>query len=715
MQAVDNKISIDGDARFMMSQEKNQSMVIDFFETLQDYGIKFSPNQRQMLVSDVNTLVLGRSGTGKTTISAFKILALDLLFMSYKKNFVHGEGTFKLTNKDFKDLCGCATVFSTASPVLTNEVKRFYCDLITSIKKVLKAREDKIAENKIKKQKQNEEVKESEKINENENLDDGNPFEEDREEQDKLKEGLFAALETTKQDILEDLETEKQMTHYNRLKLIPKAEYPLFLTVKKLIYMLDGDCSYSFFCRDINGKIYGMDSSNEWHNESKDGAFMINRYQRDPYDFDKTIKKIGKEMIAAEELSDPEKLLLLQNQGYNLTEEELENFTSLQKDIDSDDEETNEKINLKEFLRDQQTYVSASKLSIESQMFSQEIDFEIFEKKFWGKNKGSLRISALNVWNEIYSVIKGGLDAIINAKRYYNMGIVDKGTYTGMKSSMEDYITDRERHLVYLIYVKYEKWKNMHHYYDFMDVVRHVFKYYPYWSIKNKLDYLVVDEVQDLAPLTIQLLLLVTNEKVFFCGDTAQTIAKGVTFRFHDLKPVFVNQNEIMKDRKQMKNKKQPEDLYDGPLIVQLTKNYRSHRRILQLANSVVDLVELYFPKTIDKLQREDSELDGPTPIILSGFSGDDLQKMMMSVSKSKVPMFGCNQVVIVRDQETKKTIPLFLKKALCLTVYEAKGLEFDDVILYNFFTDSHTTSQHWRLINDVEVITGKHFILKSN
>lgn len=26
---------------------------------------------------------------------------------------------------------------------------------------------------------------------------------------------------------------------------------------------------------------------------------------------------------------------------------------------------------------------------------------------------------------------------------------------------------------------------------------------------------------------------------------------------------------------------------------------------------------------------------------------------------------------------------------ALVLTVYEAKGLEFDDVLLYNFFTDS--------------------------
>lgn len=50
---------------------------------------------------------------------------------------------------------------------------------------------------------------------------------------------------------------------------------------------------------------------------------------------------------------------------------------------------------------------------------------------------------------------------------------------------------------------------------------------------------------------------------------------------------------------------------------------------------------------------------------------------------------FGCNQVIIVRDQESKEKLPSVLQHALVLTVYEAKGLEFDDVILYNFFSDS--------------------------
>jgi len=37
--------------------------------------------------------------------------------------------------------------------------------------------------------------------------------------------------------------------------------------------------------------------------------------------------------------------------------------------------------------------------------------------------------------------------------------------------------------------------------------------------------------------------------------------------------------------------------------------------------------------------------------------------------------------------------------------LYEAKGLEFSDVLLYNFFTDSPATKADWRVIlNNVDI-----------
>lgn len=51
--------------------------------------------------------------------------------------------------------------------------------------------------------------------------------------------------------------------------------FPLFVTVRRLIYMIDASLEYSFFSRNFEGQIIGMDSGVEWHNENR-GVFMIN-------------------------------------------------------------------------------------------------------------------------------------------------------------------------------------------------------------------------------------------------------------------------------------------------------------------------------------------------------------------------------------------------------------------------------------------------------
>jgi hypothetical protein len=59
-----------------------------------------------------------------------------------------------------------------------------------------------------------------------------------------------------------------------------------------------------------------------------------------------------------------------------------------------------------------------------------------------------------------------------------------------------------------------------------------------------------------------------------------------------------------------------------------LAKNFRSHAKILDLANSVVSLLELLFPKTIDRLLKEKSDIDGPRPILIDQLTQEQLQKL---------------------------------------------------------------------------------------
>ena len=76
-----------------------------------------------------------------------------------------------------------------------------------------------------------------------------------------------------------------------------------------------------------------------------------------------------------------------------------------------------------------------------------------------------------------------------------------------------------------------------------MDVVLHIVNQTRMGLYKQswRIHFLMVDEVQDLTPCVLRLLMLMTERNIFFCGDTAQTIAKGVGFRFYDLKSVFAN------------------------------------------------------------------------------------------------------------------------------------------------------------------------------
>jgi superfamily I DNA/RNA helicase len=116
----------------------------------------------------------------------------------------------------------------------------------------------------------------------------------------------------------------------------------------------------------------------------------------------------------------------------------------------------------------------------------------------------------------------------------------------------------------------------------------------------------MIDEVQDLPHAIIYLLSKTASYGVFYSGDTAQTIAKGVGFRFCDLKSLF---DQKLFDRSLNLAK---------PTVKQLTVNFRSHNNILQMANSVITCLEILFPKTIDKLNKERSDLKGPKPMILA-------------------------------------------------------------------------------------------------
>jgi superfamily I DNA/RNA helicase len=204
------------------------------------------------------------------------------------------------------------------------------------------------------------------------------------------------------------------------------------------------------------------------------------------------------------------------------------------------------------------------------------------------------------------------------------------------------------------------------------------------WAIHQ----VFVDEVQDFleAELIVSISCSDDARALFLTGDTAQSIARGVGFRFSEVRRVFHF----------LPNVKPPE-------IQALPYNYRSHTGILRLASGILEVLQTLYPGSFDKLDHDRGFFRGPLPAALLACEVADLAIMLRSTRRSSEATsieFGARQVILVANERTKENMPEALRDAVILTIVEAKGLEFDDVLLYNVSfvlnAECHSFHERW-------------------
>ena len=306
-----------------------------------------------------------------------------------------------------------------------------------------------------------------------------------------------------------------------------------------------------------------------------------------------------------------------------------------------------------------------------------------FKEKIWPKISHQCGISSkdfdpLLVWMEIQSFIKGSTVALtkgdhLELKEYEEIG----------NRMAPNYASYRET--VYKVFVEYQKYRQHRRchetLFDECDLVINLFnrlkevKHLP-WTIHS----FYIDEVQDFtqAELTMLIHCCCNPNSMFFTGDTAQSIMRGIAFRFQDLRSSF---HKINSKTPGVKVPKKPYNL---------TVNFRSHSGILKLAGSILDLIKEYFKDSIDHLPDDEGMFPGPTPVLLESCNIKDLSLLLRTNKREASAIeFGAHQVILVQSQQARECLPSILKGCIVLTISEAKGLEFDDVLLYNFFSDS--------------------------
>ncbi|KAG8369514.1 hypothetical protein BUALT_Bualt14G0021500 [Buddleja alternifolia] len=326
-----------------------------------------------------------------------------------------------------------------------------------------------------------------------------------------------------------------------------------------------------------------------------------------------------------------------------------------------------------------------------------EVTYDRFWSSYWPHFNAKLtkNLDPSRVFTEIMSHIKGGLRAC-DSKR-------SRQEYISLSDSRVSALSAEKREVIYDIFQDYEKMKLERGEFDLADFVFDI-----YIRLENesyfgdKMDFVYIDEVQDLNLRQISLFRYIcknVDEGFVFCGDTAQTIARGIDFRFEEIRSLFYNEFLMKSESCEFSGNREKGILSD---TFKLSQNFRTHTGVLGLAQSVVDLLCHFFPHSVDVLAPETSLIYGESPVVLQ--PGSDENSILTIFGSSgngggKWVGFGADQVILVRDDSTRKEISNYIgHKALVLTILECKGLEFQDVLLYNFFGSSHMRSQ-WRVV----------------
>ena len=248
-------------------------------------------------------------------------------------------------------------------------------------------------------------------------------------------------------------------------------------------------------------------------------------------------------------------------------------------------------------------------------------------------------------------------------------------------------LNKEQREEAYRVYEKYCIWLETNGYYDScdktIDVLNRIQKVALEARSENNIhfDKIYVDECQDFTASDIALFwTLCQGGDLFLAGDTAQSVEKGISFRFEEVKRVFYEMSNHDRSR-----------VPSSPLHVHI--NFRSHAGILQLAAEILKMLHDAFPGAADKVRGDEGLFKGPRPCILcnkqqTNCLGLDALRDLMVKNPALVILTPDDNVQGLKEKLRSKNQDFFI-----LGICEAKGLDFDEVIICDFFSASNKRS----------------------
>ena len=226
-----------------------------------------------------------------------------------------------------------------------------------------------------------------------------------------------------------------------------------------------------------------------------------------------------------------------------------------------------------------------------------------------------------------------------------------------------------ERELAYTLFEKYLTFLKDSRLYD-PNILAH-----EYLSlVRPDYEFVVVDEVQDITNIQLKLILrsLKQPQNFLLCGDSNQIVHPNF-FSWSHLKSLFYR----------------AEELETGRITRILHANYRNAAAITDLANRLLKIKQRRF----GSIDRESNYLIGNVGERAGGVEllpDSEAVKKELNQKTRRSTQFA---VLVMRDEQ-KAEARRFFDTPLLFSIHEAKGLEYENVILWNFISGERASFQ---------------------
>ena len=282
-----------------------------------------------------------------------------------------------------------------------------------------------------------------------------------------------------------------------------------------------------------------------------------------------------------------------------------------------------------------------------------EITSSAFIKWIEGQPRPAFLKDSRKLYEEFRGVITGSQANLpyLSKEGYHNLGI------------RQSIFSPEERKEVYCLFEKYLKFLKENNYYD-----SSILAYEYGQKAQPCYEAIVVDEVQDFTNSQLSYILktLKNPREFLLCGDANQVVHPNF-FSWSKLKSQFYHADDL--------------DTSDITRI--LTRNYRNTPEVTELANRVLKVKNARFG-SIDKeshyLIESQAVHKGQVSCILS----DPAQ---LKILNEKIRR-STHYAILVLNEAQKETAKQYFDTPLIFSVQEAKGLEYENVILFNFINE---------------------------